>query len=234
MKAVGRFAPLAVILIVLVALYFSGAGRYFTLASLRAHQLALLTLVHDHPVEALSLYMAAYAAVCALCLPFNLVLTLAGGLMFGPWVATPATVIAGGVGSLGAYFAARTAFGGPLLRLAERHGGALQKIIKGFGKNAFSYVLSLRLIPVFPFWMVSVAAGVASPPIWAFLFATMLGIVPATFIYAGLGSGLGKAFASGEHVGLSVIFAPHIILPLIGLAVLSLAPVAAARFRKTP
>jgi uncharacterized membrane protein YdjX (TVP38/TMEM64 family) len=166
MKAVGRFAPLAVILIVLAALYFSGAGRYFTLASLRAHQLALLTLVHDHPIEALSLYMAAYATVCALCLPFNLVLTLAGGLMFGPWVATPATVVAGGVGSLGAYFAARTAFGGPLLRLAERQGGALQKIIKGFGRNAFSYVLSLRLIPVFPFWMVSVAAGVASPPIW--------------------------------------------------------------------
>jgi uncharacterized membrane protein YdjX (TVP38/TMEM64 family) len=233
MKTAGRFAPLAVILIALAALYFSPARHLFTLDSLRAHQLALQTLVHDHPVEALGLYMAAYATVCALCLPLNLVLTLAGGLMFGPWMATPATVVAGGVGSLGAYFAARTAFGGPLLRLAERRGGALQKVIQGFGRNAFSYVLSLRLIPVFPFWVVSVAAGVASPPIWSFLLATMLGIIPATFIYSGLGSGLGKAFASGEPVSLGVIFAPHVILPLIGLALLSLAPVAASRLRKS-
>src|SRR5690348_7550111 len=92
MKAFGRFVPLAVILIALVALYFSPARHLITLDSLRAHQLALQTLVREHPVEAVSLYMAAYAACCALCLPFNLIITLAGGLMFGPWVATPATV----------------------------------------------------------------------------------------------------------------------------------------------
>jgi uncharacterized membrane protein YdjX (TVP38/TMEM64 family) len=234
MKALGRFAPLAVILVALVALYLSPARHLITLDSLRSHQLALQSLVAQHPMEALSLYMAAYATCCALCLPFNLVITLAGGLMFGPWVATPATVVAGGIGSLGAYFAARTAFAGPLLRLAERRGGALHKVVDGFGKNAFSYVLSLRLIPVFPFWVVSVAAGVVSPPIWSFVSATMLGIIPATFIYTGLGAGFGKAFASGQPVSLSVIFAPHVILPLLGLAVLSLAPVALARFRKAP
>ncbi|HET9160419.1 MAG TPA: VTT domain-containing protein [Caulobacteraceae bacterium] len=234
MKAWLRLAPVALILAVLAAIYLSGGAHYFTLASLRDHERTLEGLVERHPLGALALYMGAYAAVCALCLPFNLILTLAGGLMFGPWIGGAATVFAGGVGSLGAYYAARTAIGAPLLHMAERRGGTLKKAIEGFGRNAFSYVLSLRLIPIFPFWLVSVAAGVASPPIWAFLLGTMLGIIPACFIYAGLGSGLGKAFASGRPVTLDIIFAPHIIWPLVGLAVLSLAPAAAARLRKSP
>jgi uncharacterized membrane protein YdjX (TVP38/TMEM64 family) len=234
MKAVRRLAPLLVIAAIIVVLLLSGAGRYFTLDSLRSHQQALQGLVRDHPVESLAVYMLAYAAVCALCLPFNLVTTLAGGLMFGPWVGGAATVVAGTVGSLGAYFAAHTALGKPLLRMAEKQGGALEKAMKGFGKNAFAYVLSLRLVPVFPFWLVSLAAGVASPPVWAFALGTGIGIIPASFIYAGLGSGLGKAFASGAPVHLSVIFAPHILLPLLGLAALSLAPIVVARVRKRP
>jgi uncharacterized membrane protein YdjX (TVP38/TMEM64 family) len=234
MKAWMRLAPVAAILAVLLALYLSGASHYFTLQGLRDHELALEDLVRRHPVQALAFYMGTYAAVCALCLPFNLILTLAGGLMFGPWIGGGATVIAGAVGSLGAYYAARTAIGAPLLRMAEQRGGALHKAIEGFGRNAFSYVLSLRLIPIFPFWLVSVAAGVASPPIWTFFLGTMLGIIPACFIYAGLGSGLSKAFASGKPVSLELIFQPHIIWPLIGLAVLSLAPAAAARLRRAP
>lgn len=234
MKSLRQFAPLAVILLVVAVLIFSGAGRYFTLDSLRTHQAALQTLVHDHPLASVAVYMLAYAAICALCLPFNLVATLAGGFMFGTWMGGGTTVLAGMVGSLGAYYAARSAFGAPLRRMAERRGGMLQKVIEGFGRNAFSYVLSLRLVPVFPFWMVSVAAGIASPPVWSFALGTGLGIVPASFIYASLGSGLGKAFASGEPIHLSIIFAPTVILPLVGLAVLSLAPVLIGRLRKPP
>jgi uncharacterized membrane protein YdjX (TVP38/TMEM64 family) len=234
MKAVRRLAPLLVIAAIIAIFFLSGAGRYFTLDSLRSHQQALESLVRDHPIESLALYILAYATVCALCLPLNLVTTLAGGLMFGAWVGGGATVIAGTVGSLGAYFAAHTALGRPLLRMAEKRGGGLEKAMKGFGKNAFAYVLSMRLVPVFPFWMVSLAAGVASPPVWAFVLGTGLGIIPASFIYAGLGSGLGKTFASGEPVHLSVIFAPHILLPLLGLAALSLTPIVVTRLRKRP
>jgi uncharacterized membrane protein YdjX (TVP38/TMEM64 family) len=118
------------------------------------------------------------------------------------------------------------------MRLADRRGGMLQKVIEGFGRNAFSYVLSLRLVPVFPFWLVSLAAGIASPPLWAYVLGTAVGIIPACFIYAGLGHGLGKTFASGEPVHLSTIFAPHIVWPLVGLAALSLLPPAITRFRK--
>lgn len=236
MQAVRRFAPLVVILLLAAGLYFSGVGKYLTpeslLGTLRSHAQALQAVVAAHPVTSVLVYIAIYALICAACLPFNLIATLTGGLLFGTWLGGAATMAACTIGSLGAYFAAHSAFGKPLLRLAERRGGTLQKIIKGFGKNAFSYVISLRLVPVFPFWFVSLAAGIASPPLWAFVLGTAVGIIPACFIYAGLGAGLGKAFASGEPVSMSTILAPHIVLPLAGLAVLSLLPVALARLRK--
>jgi uncharacterized membrane protein YdjX (TVP38/TMEM64 family) len=100
----------------------------------------------------------------------------------------------------------------------------LKTLVEGFGRNAFLYVLSLRLAPMFPFWFVSLAAGLASPPLWAYVLGTALGIIPACFIFAGLGSGLGQAFANGEAVSASMFFAPHIIWPLVGMAVLSMVP----------
>lgn len=231
MKAVARAAPIVAVLALVAWLYLGGGIHYFSLESLRAHQAALEQMVERHPVETFLLYVGAYALVCAACLPLNLVATLAGGLMFGVWLGGVATVIGAGLGSVVAYYVVRTSLGAPLLAYAKRHGGALQKIVEGFGRNAFSYVLSLRLIPVFPFWMVSLAAGVASPPLAPYVGATVLGVIPGCFIYAGLGAGLAKAFASGEPLNLSIIFRPQIILPLVGLAALSLLPVAIQRLR---
>ena len=232
LKAARRFAPLALIVVALAAVYFSGLGHYFTFDSLRENERALQAWVAAHPVLSVAAYVGVYAAICALCLPFNLVTTLAGGLLFGTWLGGGATVLAGALGSLGAFYAARSAIGGTLMRMAKRRGGALQKLVEGFGRNAFLYVLSLRLAPVFPFWFVSLAAGVAAPPLWAYVLGTALGIIPACFIYAGLGSGLGRTFASGEPVTAHLLLAPHIVLPLAGLALLSLAPTLWSRFRK--
>jgi uncharacterized membrane protein YdjX (TVP38/TMEM64 family) len=232
LEAVRRFAPIVVIVLILVGLYLSGAQRYFTLESLRAHSQELQALTAAPPVTSVLGYIALYAGCSAVCLPFNLILTLASGLLFGPWVGGAATVVGAAVGSLGAYYAAHTAFGEPLRRYAERRGGSLQKIIDGFGQDAFSYVLSLRLVPVFPFWFVSLAAGIASPPVWSYVAGTGIGVIPACFIYAGLGAGLGKAFASGEPVTLHSILTPHIVLPLLGLSVLSVLPAVITRWRR--
>lgn len=232
MEAVRRFAPIAVIVLILAGLYLSGAERFFTLDALRTHYEQLQALTRAHPVITVLGFAGLYAACCAVCLPFNLILTLAGGLLFGTWVGGSATVVGAAIGSLGAYYAAHTAFGQPLRRYAERRGGSLQKIIDGFGQDAFSYVLSLRLVPVFPFWFVSLAAGIASPPLWAYVAGTAIGVIPACFIYAGLGAGLGKAFASGEPVSMSTIFSLHIVLPLMGLALLSVLPAAITRWRR--
>ncbi|CAN5267684.1 TVP38/TMEM64 family protein [soil metagenome] len=226
-----RLLPVVLILALALALYSSGVGHYFTLDSLRENEAYLRGQVAEHPIASVAIYIAVYASITAACLPLNLITTLAGGMLFGPWVGGAATVVAATLGSMAAYFAARSAVGGWLIKLAEKKGGALQKIVEGFGRHAFSYVLSLRLIPIFPFWLVSIAAGVASPPMTAYVAGTALGVIPASFIYAGLGSGLGKVFAEGGHADLHVIFAPHIILPLVGLALLSLLPALVARWR---
>ena len=151
LKAARRFAPLALIVVALAAVYFSGLGHYFTFDSLRENERALQAWVAAHPVLSVAAYVGVYAAICALCLPFNLVTTLAGGLLFGAWLGGAATVVAGAIGSLGAFYAARSAIGVSLMRMAERRGGALQRLVEGVGRNAFLYVLRLRLGPVFPF-----------------------------------------------------------------------------------
>src|SRR4051812_24029965 len=102
---------MAVIVLIAAGLYFGGAAKYFTLESLRTHSQTLETLVAAHPVASVLVYIAVYSLICAACLPFNLIATLAGGLLFGTWLGGAATLAACTIGSLGAYFAAHSAFG---------------------------------------------------------------------------------------------------------------------------
>jgi uncharacterized membrane protein YdjX (TVP38/TMEM64 family) len=129
------------------------------------------------------------------------------------------------------FLAARAAAGDFLRRKA---GPAVAKIEQGVRENAFSYILSLRLLPVLPFWLVNLASGFVDIPLRTYALATFLGIIPGTFIYAGVGAGLGSVFEGREQLDLGVIFRPAILLPLIGLALLSLAPMALRRLRRKP
>ena len=99
-------------------------------------------------------------------------------------------------------------------------------------KNAFSYVVTLRLLPIFPFWLVNIGLALVDIPLRTYALGTLLGVIPGTFIYSSLGSGLGSIFDRAEAPNLSVIFEPQILLPLIGLAALSLVPVLVRRFRR--
>jgi uncharacterized membrane protein YdjX (TVP38/TMEM64 family) len=105
---------------------------------------------------------------------------------------------------------------------AEADGGTLKKVIDGVGQGAFGYILTLRLIPLAPFWLVNVAAALAHVPLRAYALATFIGIMPATFIYSGIGSGIGALVARGETPDLGVIFEPRVLLPLVALGLLSL------------
>lgn len=96
----------------------------------------------------------------------------------------------------------------------------------GFRKDAFAYLLTLRLIPITPFWLVNLAAGLLGAPARAFVVATLIGILPASMIYAGLGAGLDGMFDRGEPLGPHLLLAPRIVLPLVGLALLSILPIA--------
>jgi uncharacterized membrane protein YdjX (TVP38/TMEM64 family) len=157
-------------------------------------------------------------------------MTLSGGFLFGPWLGAAAASSGASLGAAVIFLVCRSAVGDSLRGKA---GSTIAKIEEGVRRDAFSYILTLRLIPVMPFWLVNLAAGFVNIPLRTFLAATVLGILPGSLVYSGLGAGLGEVFASGQEPNLRVIFEPHVLLPLVGLGLLSLLPVVLRRFRKS-
>ncbi|MFZ2467986.1 MAG: VTT domain-containing protein, partial [Parvibaculum sedimenti] len=140
-----------------------------------------------------------------------------------------ATVVAATAGATVLFIAAKSALG-DLLR--AKAGSAVARMEEGFRANAFSYLLFLRLVPAFPFWLVNLAPAFLGVRLSTFVGATFIGIVPGTFVFASLGAGLGAVFERGEEPNLGLIFEPRVILPILALALLSLVPALYRRFRK--
>ena len=207
-----RAAPLLILLAVIVLVIASGAGRYLSLDALAENEARLQQAVAAQPVLAFGAFVLVYALATAVSLPGGSLLTLAGGLMFGTWIGGSATAI----------LAVRTSFGAALRRKAEASGGRLKSLMDGLQQGAFGYILTLRLIPLFPFWLVNIACALAHAPLRAYTLATLLGILPATFIYSGIGAGLGAVIRQGGQPDLGIILKPEIFGPLLGLGLLSL------------
>jgi len=225
-----RFGPLIVIALAVAAVIASGVADHLSLVELKERRDQLQGFVALHPVLSFGLYILIYIAVVSLSLPGALVMTLSGGFLFGPWLGAGAAASGASMGAAVIFLVCRSAVGDSLRGKA---GSTIAKIEEGVRRDAFSYILTLRLIPVMPFWLVNLAAGFVDIPLRTFLSATVLGILPGSLVYAGLGSGLGEVFASGQDPNLRVIFEPHVLLPLVGLGLLSLLPVVLRRFRKS-
>lgn len=225
------WAPAVGLIAAVAAVYLSGAWRYLSLATLQAHAQELKALVALHPAGALLLFVATYALVVVASIPGAIVLTLAGGFLFGVWEGALATIVGASLGATGIYLLARSILAEPLARRAARFGGRLSQLNDGFRRDAFFYLLSLRLIPAVPFWLVNIAAGLARAPVRAYVGATILGMAPATFVYSATGAGLDRLFAAGARPSFSLVLQPRLLLPLLGLAALSLLPVAVRRIR---
>ncbi len=215
-----RLWPLALIAVAVALAYAFGLHRYLSLDALAAHRAALVDLVAQRPVAAAMLYVAAYVGVVALSLPGGAVMTLAGGFLFGPWLGTALTVVGATVGACLLFLAARSALA-PFV--AERAGPLLERVRPGLERDGFFYLLSLRLIPVVPFWLANLAPALVGMRFFPYAAATAIGIVPGTAVFAGIGAGLGEILAQGGSPDLLVILSPGILLPLLGLAGLSLA-----------
>ena len=230
MKWVKRFGPLVLIALAVAAVFATGLADHLSLEELKVRREALQAFVALHPVLSIGAYVLLYVVVVSLSLPGALVMTLSGGFLFGALLGGAAAATGASLGAAVIFLICRTAVGDSL---RSKAGATVARIEEGVRRDAFSYLLTLRLIPVMPFWLVNLAAGFVDIPLRTFLSATVLGILPGSLVYAGLGSGLGHVFASGEEPNLRVIFEPHVLLPLIGLGLLSLMPVVIRRFRKT-
>jgi len=230
---VRRFAPLALIAAVLAVAFAGGLERYLSFAALAEHRSDLLDWAEARPAAAAAAYVAAYVLVVACSLPGGTVATLAGGFLFGALWGGFFAVIGATVGATLLFLAARSAMGD---FLRAKAGPAVAAFEAGFRENALSYMLVLRLVPAFPFFLVNLAPAFLGVRLGVYVVATFLGILPATFVFASIGAGLGSVFDHGEEPDLSLFMEPSVILPLLGLAVLSLLPVAYKKFkgRKAP
>jgi len=222
-RSLRRFLALAIILALLSAAVASGAWRHLSLADLQAHRAQLAALVAAHPVLSLTAYLALYVLVVVACMPGPGVLSTAGGFLFGVWLGGASALTACIAGSAIVFVACRTAFGD---WAASRAGPVVQRIEAGFARDAFAYLLTLRLVPMVPFFATNVAAGLVRIRLSTLVGATLVGTAPSSFVFASLGSGLGGLFDHGAKADMRLLEAPQILMPLAGLALLSLAPVA--------
>jgi uncharacterized membrane protein YdjX (TVP38/TMEM64 family) len=225
--SLARFAPLLALAAVAAAAWFGGLPHMLSPAALAHEQAQLHALATAAPIASLAAYVLAYAVITGACLPLALMLSLAGGLIFGPWIGAVAVLAGATGGAVLTYVATRSAFAPALLARAGRD-PRLGKVMAGFGRNAFSYVLTLRLAPFVPFALVNVAAGLAAVPVRAFALGTLAGGAPAAIVYSSLGAGLGGSLGSERSLA-AALHSPQLLLPLAGLAILSLIPLLVRR-----
>jgi len=223
-----RAALVAIFFAGFVAFFAFGLDDYVNFESLREHRAWLQARVDDYGVLAPVIFMALYAAAVAFSVPGALVMTITGGFLFGNVVGTAYVVVAATIGATGIFLVARTALGEPL---RARAGPWLARLEAGFQCNAFNYLLVLRIIPLFPFFIINLVPAFLGVPLGTYIVATFFGIIPATFVFSSVGAGLGSFFESGEEFSAAGILTPEIILALVGLAVLALLPVAYQKFR---
>ncbi len=215
-----RILPLAVLLAG-GATAVAFAGEYLSFAALERNYEALLAWREAHTALAAGGYLLAYVLVVAFSVPGAIWLTLLGGLLFGVAAGSALVVVGATVGATLVFLAARTALADWLHARAR---GWLARLERGFHRGEASFLLAMRLIPAVPFFIANLAPALLGARLSTFVWTTFLGIIPATVVYTSVGAGLGEELARGERPDLGVIFEPHILLPLLGLAALAAMP----------
>lgn len=239
-----RLLPLAAIVLVAVLVFAMGWHRALTLETLVRHRAAISAFVADQFITAVAAYVGLYIVTVALSLPGGAILTVAGGILFGTLVGGVAAVIGATIGSLIVFLIAQTAIGTFLTRGA---GPLMTRVAEGFREDAFNYLLFLRLVPAFPFWLVNLAPALFGVPLVTFVVATVLGIIPATFTFASVGTGVSSAIAAQETAfnaclasgrtdcqldfDLKTALTPELLAAFVALGVIALLPVVIRRLR---
>ncbi len=196
--ALRRYGPPAVIVGIMALGFMQGWHHQLTLENVVLQRDRFHHLLAAHAALSVLGYVAIYTLAVTLSLPSGLILTLAGGLLFGWLVGAAAAVVGATLGATLVFLIARTAVG-DLFR--TRAGPWLAKLSEGFRKDALLYMLFLRLVPAFPFWFVNLAPAVLGVPLKTFVLGTFLGIIPASLAFASAGAGLDSviAAAKAEH-----------------------------------
>lgn len=226
---VKRLWPLAILVVGFVLFFVTGLDQYITFEALREHRSWLLNQVENNTLVTALAFMAIYIVVVAFSLPGGAVLTIVGGFLFGLALGTVFVVVSATIGATALFLVAKTTIGDAL---KERMGPWLQKMEQDFQENAFHYLLAMRLIPIFPFFVVNLVPAFLGVRLKTYFLATLFGIIPGSVVYIQVGAGLGSIFDSGEEFTAADILTPDVVLALVGLAILSLLPILYKKFKE--
>jgi uncharacterized membrane protein YdjX (TVP38/TMEM64 family) len=211
-----RLAGVAVVVGICAAAWRAGWVQALYWPSLVAHRADWAAAVGQHPVAAPFVFVAIYAAAVAMSLPVGLWLSLLGGLLFGMFFGGVLTVVGASTGAGLLFLLAR----GLLCPFFDaKFGARIARLRPGLERDGFSYLLALRLMPVFPFWLALIGMR-----FWPYMAATVLGMLPTSFVLSAIGAGLSASLASGRRPSAAMLLRPEIFLPLAALALLAVLP----------
>ncbi len=209
-KLLQRLLIVAAIIILVILFKVLGLGQYLTLDYLKTSQDKFTELYANHRLAVIAAYMTVYIVVTALSLPGAAVMTLAGGAMFGLWIGVLVVSFASTIGATLACFVARF-----LLRdwVQNKFGEKLSAINKGVEKEGAFYLFSLRLVPIFPFFVINLAMGLTTMKLLTFYWVSQIGMLPGTMVFVNAGKELGKIES------LSGILSPGLIISFVILGI---------------
>ncbi|WP_025054685.1 TVP38/TMEM64 family protein [Sulfitobacter noctilucicola] len=223
-SGVRRYLPL--LLVAAVALVGAFTLRdYLSFDTLRDNREALIAFRDSNYLLTVLVFLAGYVIVVAFSLPGAVILTLTGGFLFGTALGTIFNITGATIGAVLIFEAARMGLGEKLKARMDASDGVVSKIKAGIDENQWSMLFFIRLVPAVPFFVANLIPAFVGVPLYRFAISTFLGIIPGSVVFTSVGAGLGAVFARGGTPDLGIIFEPHILLPILGLCLLSVLPV---------
>lgn len=227
-----RWGPLATILLVAVTAGFV-LRDVLTFDTLRAHADMLVALRTAHPVASAAVFVLVYVTVVVFSLPGAALASVTGGFLFGLFPGTLYNIGAATLGAVAVFLAVRLGLGDRLRHRLDTGGEGARRLSEGLRTNEVPVLLTMRLVPVVPFFLANLAAAAMGVALGRFIWTTALGIIPGGLVYTWIGAGLGEVLARGDTPDLGMIFQPQILGPLLALAALTLLPNLVRRLRKS-
>ncbi len=240
-----KHIPLLVIVALFASFFVFGLDEYLSFSVFSENRNAMLEFVSANYVASLAFYFALYTVVVAASIPGGLLLSICGGFLFGWIIGGFITVLAATVGAAMLFLIAATSLGDMLRKKA---GPWLEKLEKGFQDNAMSYLLFLRLVPAFPFWLVNIAPAFLGVPLRTYIIGTFIGIIPGTFVFSFIGAGLDSVIVEQQEryeaclqkadqicdkdFDVASLITTEIILSFVALGLISLLPILIKKWRK--
>lgn len=248
-----RFAPLIVIVAVMATAFNFGLHEYLSIRSIALNLEQMRAFLAENYLTSIAIFIGVYILVAALSIPGGLILTIAGGLLFGWVIGTLATVIGATIGATLIFLVAKTSLGETLRAKA---GPWLDEFQKGFDEDAFSYLMFLRLVPAFPFWLVNLAPAFLGVKLSTYVITTFFGIIPGSLAYSFLGQGFESVITAQRdsyqaclaeqgpeaastingckfELDASSLVTTEILIAFLLLSLVALTPVAIKRLRKS-